>query len=183
MPAPAQLFAFEAEVEMALGQTFVRLALGKPVPAIPDHHRAAAIFALRDGALERVVFDGMILGLNRKALLAGDEAGTAGDRPALHHAIELEPEIIVQATRRVLLNDKSISFRARGSPARLRRHIELAFLVVKLKTHGLENCRAGKGALSCAVPTITGRPRGQKQTSVRSLRKLDCAARGRASIN
>src|SRR5262249_38065093 len=110
--------------------------LGKPVAAVPDHHRAAAILALRNGALELVVFDRMILGLNGKTLLAGNEAWAAGDRPTLHHPIKLEPEIIMQAPRRVLLNDKSISFAACGSPARLRRHVELAFLVVKLKTHG-----------------------------------------------
>src|SRR3974390_850354 len=28
--------------------------------AIPDHHGAAAVFALRDGAFERVVFDRMV---------------------------------------------------------------------------------------------------------------------------
>jgi hypothetical protein len=57
----------------------VRIAVGRPSAAIPDHHGAAAILALGDGALERVVFDRMVLDVDREALFVGIEAWPAGD--------------------------------------------------------------------------------------------------------
>src|SRR5437762_10325398 len=106
-----------------------------PSPAVPDHHRAAAILALRDGTLEVVVFDRMILDLHRQPLLAGDQAWSARDGPALHHTVELEPQVVVEAAGGVLLDDELVALAARLRAARLRCHVELAFAVVDLKTH------------------------------------------------
>src|SRR5262249_52916922 len=61
VPAAVQLFAVEAKVEPAGAVAFERIAFRMPAAAVPDHHRAAAILALRDGALERVVLDRMVL--------------------------------------------------------------------------------------------------------------------------
>ena len=104
-----------------------------PSAAVPDHDGAAAIFSLRDGALESVVLDGMVLDVDRKPLLARDEAWAARHRPALHDAVKLEPQVIMQPPRRVLLDDELIALRSGGLPARLRRHVELAFLAIDLK--------------------------------------------------
>jgi len=71
-----------------------------------------------------------------KTFLAGNETRAAGDRPALHDAVELEAKIVVQAARRVLLNNELIALAAARTPARLRRHIELALLAIDLKAHG-----------------------------------------------
>ena len=81
---------------MAFGERLVWIAFGRPGAAIPDHHGAAAIFAFRDGALEGVVFDRMILDLHGKPLFAGIEARAARHRPALHHAIEFQPQVVMQ---------------------------------------------------------------------------------------
>src|ERR1700744_5664867 len=59
MPAAMQLFAFEREFEMALGIAFVRIAFRDPTAAVPDHDRAAAIFAVGNSALKRIVVDRM----------------------------------------------------------------------------------------------------------------------------
>src|SRR5262249_7540656 len=90
MPSPVQLLALSFTVQMAFLEGPARVAVRMPAAAVPDQHRAAAVLALRNGALERVVLDRMILHLNRQTLLARDEARTAGNRPALHHAVELE---------------------------------------------------------------------------------------------
>ena len=72
-------------------------------------HGAAAILALRDGALEAVVLDRVVLDMHGQPLLAGDKARAAGDRPALHHAVKLEAEVVMQAPRRVLLDDEAVA--------------------------------------------------------------------------
>jgi hypothetical protein len=138
VPAAAQLLPIKREVEMTLLVALVRVALGVPMAAVPDHHGAAAILSLRDRALEAVVFDRMILDMDREPLLAGNEARTARHRPALHHAVELEPQIIMQAARGVLLNDEAIALASRRVAARLRRHVELALLAINLQAHGCE---------------------------------------------
>src|SRR5271169_1858436 len=102
MPAAVELFAVEIENEMALGVALVRIAFRSPAPAIPDHHGAAAIFAFRDGAFERVVFDRMILDVNGETFFVGIEAWPARDGPALHHAVKFEPQIVMQPRRGVL---------------------------------------------------------------------------------
>ena len=109
MPAAVELFAHELEIEMALGETLVRIADRRPGPAVPDQHRAAAVLALRDRPLERAVFERMVLDRDRKPLLAGDQARAARHRPALQDAVQFEPKIVVEAPRVVLLHDETVS--------------------------------------------------------------------------
>ena len=130
VPTAVQLFAVEREFEVAFGIALVRIALGKPPATIPDHHRAAAIFALRNGAFERVVFDRMVFDVNGKTLFGGIEAGAAGDRPALHHAVELEAKVVMQPGRVVFLDDVAAAAAGRLAAARLGRDIKFPFLAV-----------------------------------------------------
>src|ERR1700688_3857308 len=85
-------------------ERLVGIAFGSPMAAVPDHHGAAAIFALRDGTLEAVVLDRMVLDMDGEAFFAGIEARPAGDRPTFHDAVELEPQIVMQAPRGVFLD-------------------------------------------------------------------------------
>src|SRR6266436_3846050 len=98
----------------------VRVALRVPAAAVPNHDGAAAILSPRDGSLECVVFDRMIFHVDGKALLVRNEARAAGDRPALHHAVELEPQIIVQPAGGMHLDDELISLGPPRATARLR---------------------------------------------------------------
>src|SRR5262245_17562059 len=109
VPAAVKFLAFERECQMALIETLVRIVFRLPAAAIPDHHRAAAIFALRDRAFELVVLDRVVFHLYGKALLARHHAWPAGHRPAFHHAVEFETQIVMQAPCRVLLDDVSIA--------------------------------------------------------------------------
>src|SRR5450631_1859064 len=93
---------------MALGETLVRIVLWHPGAAVPDHDRAAAIFALRDCAFELVVVNRMVFDLHGETFFTRHQAGAASHRPALHDAIEFEPQIVMQPPRRVLLNDVSV---------------------------------------------------------------------------
>ena len=121
---------------MAFGKRLVRIAFRRPGAAIPDHHGAAAIFAFRDRALEGVVFDRMILDLHREPLLVGIEARAAGHRPALHDAVELQPQVVMQPSCSVLLNDIAVAARGPLAPARLKCHAELSLFAVSFQRHG-----------------------------------------------
>ena len=74
----------------------------------------------------------MVFNRNREPLHLGVERRSLGHGPGLEHTIELETKVIVQASRRVLLNDKeqrtaSLRYRLRR---RLRRSFERAFVGV-----------------------------------------------------
>src|SRR5262249_22526498 len=135
MPSPMQLLAVQGESKMTFFVALMRVAFRVPAAAVPNHDSAAAILSPRDGPLECVVFDRMIFHVDRNALLVRNEAGAAGDRPALHHAIELEPQIIVQAPSGVFLDDELISLGSVRAPPRLRGQVELALPAVYLKAH------------------------------------------------
>src|ERR1700704_3817814 len=108
VPGAPELLAVEREGQMTLLEALMRIAVRLPDPPIPDHDRAAAVFALRDRALEFVVLDRVILDLDREALLARNKARAAGDGPALHDAVELEPKVVMQPARGMLLNDEPV---------------------------------------------------------------------------
>ena len=135
VPAAAQFFAVEHEIEVTFGISPVRIAFGKPASAIPDHHRAAAIFALRNGAFERVVFDRMVFDMDGKALFGGVETRAARDRPAFHDAVEFETEVIMQPTRGMLLDDITVAAAGRLAAARLRGDIKFPFPAVYFERH------------------------------------------------
>src|SRR6185312_2901757 len=114
---------------MTFFQTALGIAFRLPAPAIPDHHGAAAIFAFRDGAFEFVVFDGVVLDLDREPLLTWHEAGAARHRPAFHGAADLEPQIVMQPPRGMLLDHESMAALSNLS-ARLLGEVEAALGVV-----------------------------------------------------
>ena len=80
-PAAVQAFALKDELEVALLQAFVRITLRQPVAAIPQLHRAAAILAFGNGALEVAVVERMVLDLDRQPLDRADRATVPWSRP------------------------------------------------------------------------------------------------------
>src|SRR5262245_40268930 len=104
---------------MALVEPEVRIALGNPAAAIPHDHRAAAVLALWDIALELEVLHRVVFGLDCEALVVGDEARTVRHRPALEHAVELEPEVVMEPPGSVHLHHELAArggLRLRSSP-------------------------------------------------------------------
>src|SRR5215471_710742 len=103
-PSAVELLAVEGELEIAVPVAFVRIAHGLPGPAVPHHHGATTVLALRNDALEAAVFERMILHLHGEALVGRVEARALGHRPALERAVELEPEIVMEMAGCVLLD-------------------------------------------------------------------------------
>ena len=109
VPAPVQLLAVELECKVTLRQAFVRIGFGLPMAAIPDHHRPAAIFTLRDRAFEFIIRDRMIFDLDSQPFFARHEARSSRHRPTFHHAIKFEPQVVVKSRGRMLLYDECVA--------------------------------------------------------------------------
>src|SRR5215813_14229799 len=78
----------------------------------------------------------MVLGLHREALVRRVEARALRHGPALQHALELEPEVVVQPRGGVALDVVAQPFPRPGPrlAARLRRDREVAHLAIPLKS-------------------------------------------------
>jgi hypothetical protein len=142
MPASMQLLAVQRKEQVTFPETLVRIPFRIPVSAVPDHDRAATVLALRYRSLEAVVFDRVIFDFDGKPPLTGNQARPPGHRPALHHAAMLEPQIVVQPTGSVFLNDELLATAARRAPTRFGRDVELALLTIELEAHVQTICGA-----------------------------------------
>ncbi len=109
MPGALHAAAIEhcGEVPLLQLRLDAHRAVGAPIASVPQHHCAAAILALGDGALEVTVVEGMVLDFDRQAPFVGVERRPARHRPGLEHALVFEPQVVVQACGRVLLDHEA----------------------------------------------------------------------------
>ena len=117
-----QSLALEGELEIALRQRLLGglRSLGLPIAAVPQHDRAAAILTLGDRPFEVAIIERMIFDLDRKPLVMRVERRPFGHSPGFENAIQLEPQIVVQAGGVVLLDDEAATGRGLDSdPGRL----------------------------------------------------------------
>jgi hypothetical protein len=110
-PTAVQLAAFQRELKIAALEGVLRrlVAFRRPIAAVPEHHRAAAIFALGDGAFEIAVVQRMIFDFHRETFVGRIDRGAARHRPGLEHAVPFQAQIVVQLPCRVLLHDEAQS--------------------------------------------------------------------------
>ena len=74
--------------------------------------------------------------MDGKPLLARHKARATRDRPALQHAVHLQPEVVVKPAGCMLLDDEAVSPGLDLSALRLGRSLEIALLVIGLECHG-----------------------------------------------
>ena len=147
-PFALHSLTLEREMEVALFDRLARVlaGLGDPAPAIPQHHRAAAIFALWDSAFKGAVIQRVILGAHGEALVVRVEAGALGNRPAFQDPVHLQAEVPVQARSVVLLDDEAVASALELAALWLRRLREVALRVigfdVELAGHLMPSLRA-----------------------------------------
>src|SRR5438132_10141383 len=126
-------------MKLSLTQRFRRLlAVDVIVAAVPDHRRSAAVISFRDHALERFVFNRMVLHFNRQMFFAPLPWQTFRERPGFEHAFHLQPKIVVQPPRVVFLNDEAARATDLLRPwlaFRLSRARKIPFSFVFLKSH------------------------------------------------
>src|SRR5690606_27632683 len=96
-PVPAHLDAVQGELELAFAVSAPGVSQGGPNALVPNDDLARAVLAGRNLAFELVVGDWVVLDLHGHALVLGIVAGTLGHGPALHHAAQLQAQVVVQA--------------------------------------------------------------------------------------
>src|SRR5262249_21957898 len=148
-PLAAQPFAVKPEDELAFLESPMGIVDRFPGAAVPQHDRAGAVVARRDHALERAVVDRMILGADGQALDLRTEARAARDSPALQHAVQLQPEVVMQAPGGVLLGHVAPARFAALCALRLRSFRESAL--------GMIGREARQRALSASRLALAGR--------------------------
>ena len=156
-----QLVAMQGEFQVALLEAALGI-IGFPEAAIPQLHGAAAILVVRDGAFEIAVIQRVILDLDRQPLVVGIERRPPGHRPGLEDAVELQPQIVMQPGRVVLLDHEPPLFGGRDLDVAggLRGLAEIALLPVRaqaLQRHG-------------QTSEIKRRPRGKTGTKTHTNR-------------
>src|SRR5207253_9580096 len=143
--AAANLHAEHLDLETPARELRIQgFGLRRPIPAaIPDDHLTGAVVAPRDHALEVRVLDGVVLDVDGESPFAVTHRRTLRHRPALRRAADLEPHVVMQAARRVLLNDedprprrrRGVSLGARASK-RLGRPGGITLLAVRVEPAG-----------------------------------------------
>ena len=99
--APVQALAVEDHLDLA------RLPFDELKRAlVPDAHRAGAVGALRDVALELQVLERVVLRVDSEPVLLRRRRDPVRDRPRGGDTVVLEPQIPVQTRRMVLLHDE-----------------------------------------------------------------------------
>jgi hypothetical protein len=100
-----QLVPLEPERQVAVRERLADGARGERLvrALVPDDHRALAV-AGTDPALEVAVAERVVLDLDGEPLLARVGRRALRDRPGLQDSVGLEPEVVVQRARRVLLD-------------------------------------------------------------------------------
>ena len=91
--------------------------LGLVRAPVPDLDRPRSVLALRDLALEPEVLERMILGADGQSVLLRVLGDALRERPGRQGAVALEPQVPVQATRVVLVDDEAVALRALRLPA------------------------------------------------------------------
>ena len=136
--APLHALALQEHLELA------RLPLEHVVgPAVPDAHRARAVLALGDLALELQVLERMVLGVHRQAVVLGRLGQAVGDGEGDEHAVVLEAQVPVQARGVVLLDDETAAVAGRRLlPHGLGRLLRRALGPVRLELAAHESIRA-----------------------------------------
>ena len=137
-PAPLQALALEIEFERALLQPLFRVLTRLPFALVPEHDGAGPI-AIRYNAFKVAIIQWVVFRAHGQALVSGVEARPLGHGPAFKHAVELQPEIIVETARIMFLHNEGeplfalpLLSRPRG-PIRLRRAAEIPLLAIGLE--------------------------------------------------
>src|SRR5262245_58861753 len=139
------------DVEMALAERCldVGAVLWLVGAAVPHHDRSASVLTLGDDALEVRVGNRMILDGHGEPLDGGIERGSLRNGPRLEHAAGLEPEIIVELTRAMLLDDEQAPRRrSRSTRLGLRSGFEASLARIRGERRTFRRCRVGSGTRS-----------------------------------
>src|SRR5262249_4167677 len=106
------LVSMKTELQVAGGPLLCGSLLAQPFvgTAVPERNSARAVVAAGDGTLEASVIERMVFHVDGQALDGGVERGAVGQRPRLEHAVHFEPQVIVETSCAMSLNEKPVAF-------------------------------------------------------------------------
>jgi hypothetical protein len=135
-PEAVQPFALEPNRQAA-----VALLLDQLVRAgVPDLDAAGAVLAGRDLSLEGRVLERMVLDVHGEVALARRERDPLRHGPARERTVSLEPEVVVESSRVVALDDEDRrGGRRAAAPERLGSLPPIALAVVVVETRHVPN--------------------------------------------
>jgi len=113
---------------------------------IPNNDVAGAVVPFGDDAFEFAIVDRMILRFHSETFLGGIERRTFGDRPRSKNACHFKPEVVVQARRVMLLDNKAVPAPFFYGARRFGGFVEFPFPFVFFEAH-LKPIIAGMGRL------------------------------------
>ena len=150
VPAPGEALAVQDESQMTFLQRRMRFALRLPASPVPQHDRAAAIFALRDCPFECSIRQRMVFGVHGQPFVGRIKAWSLRDSPAQQNAVEFQPEIVMQPRGVMFLDQigKSLAG-SRLIGRRFRRSVEMALALVFFQGHRMP--RSYIAAYACAL--------------------------------
>ena len=139
-----------------------------PRAVVPDDDVPAAVLAVRDDPLEVEVLDGVVLDVHREVADLRIQGEALGHGPAHEHAVDLEPEVVVQRAGPVTLDHEARRAVARhrlGRAGRLAGLGEVPLLPVLLEAH------APPVYQDSAVPGVRGHNDGAGPAMVQGCRR------------
>ena len=157
-PGALEAPAVQHELQLAVAQARLDVAERFPEPLVPEHHRAAAVLALRNGSLEVAVLQRMVLHVHGQPLVARVVRGPLGHRPAQQHPVPFQAQVVVVAAGQVVLHEEPQAPRGLAAHAlRLGGSVEIALLVVgaQLRGHG-GYLRIFRVLLGCSIFSLAG---------------------------
>ena len=96
---------FKLQISVVIA--FARISQRLPVPLVPDNHFPRAVLAVRDSPFKVGIGNRMIFDVDSESFIFRIETRSLRQRPAFHGAVQLQPEIVMQTTSPVFLDDKS----------------------------------------------------------------------------
>src|SRR5439155_157440 len=136
-PFAFEFFAPENEMQLPFLPAFLRcFGIDHLVRAvIPNNDFAGAVVPFRDDAFKFAVVDRMILRLHSQTFLGGIERRTFGDRPRSKDASHFKPEVVVEASRVMLLDNEAVPASFFYGAGRFWGFVEFPFPFVFFKAH------------------------------------------------
>ncbi len=105
-PTPHQLRAAQLEQELPLFHALGRILQRHPRAPVPHDDGARTVVARGNHAFEVGILHRVVLHVRRETLVRRVVRRPLGHRPRFEHAVQLQPEVVVEVARRMLLHDE-----------------------------------------------------------------------------
>ena len=118
---------------------------------IPDNHGAGAVVTGRNQTFEMAIVERVIFGVYSQALLRRVGRRALRHGPRRQHTVDLEADVVVHASRCVLLHHENRIAGRRRTRCRFRRLVEVAHGAVLLEVVAVVHAQISSGTCVCSL--------------------------------